>query len=239
MDQKRAMLYPDIDPAHNAATRDQRISASAALGLPTEAPPSYDFAIASTSTPMPATTPTSSGSTNYQEKNNVNGPVSMGWNPSAPVVTTTEPQAAAQHSTAYTPQPSQHDGSARPVIVVQPLPQQQQPQSPQIQSANTSVPVKLGPNPCAVTCPVCGACKTTRMVFTPSTRTHVCAGLLCLAGWCCCACLVPYFMDSCRTGNHYCSQCNTFLGVYSPRKAQYDGARKDHHDGPRRGRRHR
>ncbi|XP_017479569.1 PREDICTED: lipopolysaccharide-induced tumor necrosis factor-alpha factor homolog [Rhagoletis zephyria] len=202
MDQKRAMLYPDIDPAHNAATHGHRISASAAMGLPAEAPPSYDFAIASTSTPTP--TPTVSNTKGGA------GSGALGWTPSAPAVTTPEPQAPSS-------QPLPHDGQTRPVIVVQPLPQQQT-QSPTTQVGNIPTRMKLGPNPCAVICPVCGANKTTRMVFTPNTRTHICAGILCLAGFCCCACLVPYCMNSCRTGNHYCSQCNTFLGVYNPRK---------------------
>ncbi|XP_011178855.1 lipopolysaccharide-induced tumor necrosis factor-alpha factor homolog [Zeugodacus cucurbitae] len=229
MDQKRAMLYPDIDPAaHHAATRDHRISASAAMGLPTEAPPSYDMAIASTSTPNGP----------HSNSGNSSGPSgvigdgaaasSLDWHPSAPPTATTpvtQPQAPVpphrQPRTAPQQTPLQHDSQTRPVIVVQPLPHnQQQPHAPPIQTANTSVPIKLGPNPCAVTCPVCGATKTTRMVFTPNTRTHICAGLLCLAGWCCCACTVPYCMNSCRTGNHYCSQCNTFLGVYNPRRAR-------------------
>lgn len=47
MDQKHAMLYPDP----NSIPSDQRSSAAAAIGLPVEAPPSYDVAITS---PAPA-----------------------------------------------------------------------------------------------------------------------------------------------------------------------------------------
>ncbi|XP_053963458.1 lipopolysaccharide-induced tumor necrosis factor-alpha factor homolog [Anastrepha ludens] len=211
MDQKRAMLYPDIDPAHTAATHDHRISASAAMGLPAEAPPSYDMAIASP-------TPIAAGSKTQSKSEGVGG-APLGWAPSAPaVVTTPEPQAPSPPPRqSHTAQAPQHDSQTRPVIVVQPLPQQQQ-QTPAMRVESVSTHLKLGPNPCAVSCPVCGANKTTRMVFTPNTRTHICAVILCLAGFCCCACMVPYCMNSCRTGNHYCSQCNTFLGVYNPRR---------------------
>ncbi|XP_014098027.3 lipopolysaccharide-induced tumor necrosis factor-alpha factor homolog [Bactrocera oleae] len=227
MDQKRAMLYPDIDPAtHNAATRDHRISASAAMGLPTEAPPSYDMAIASTSTSSGPTSNGGSGAGNDLVDDGATAP--LGWQPSAPSPATTPvkqppapvPPLRQPRTAQQTPQP--HDSQTRPVIVVQPLPnnQQRQTRSPPIQTTSTTVPIKLGPHPCAVACPVCGANETTRLIFTPNTRTHICAGLLCLAGWCCCACTVPYCMNSCRTGNHYCSRCNTFLGVYNPRRAR-------------------
>ncbi|XP_030387042.1 lipopolysaccharide-induced tumor necrosis factor-alpha factor homolog [Scaptodrosophila lebanonensis] len=112
-----------------------------------------------------------------------------------------------------------------PVLVVtgQPLPTRtatttaQQQQHLQEPTFVHSAPLHLGPNPCSVICPACGAQKVSRMTHTPNTRTHLGAGLLCLVGWCCCACCVPYCMNSCRTGNHYCSKCNTFLGSYSPR----------------------
>lgn len=137
MDQKHAMLYPDIDPAaHNAATRDHRISASVAMGLPTEAPPSYDMAIASTSTPSAPTSNGGSGAANGD-----GAAALLGWQPTAPPSTTTtvtQPQAPIpplrQPRTAQQT-PLQHDSQTRPVIVVQPLPHnQQQPQAPPIQT---------------------------------------------------------------------------------------------------------
>lgn len=57
MDQKHAMLYPDTSDM----PQDQRSSAAAAMGLPVEAPPSYDMA-----TREPMTQP------------------GIGWSPSAP-----------------------------------------------------------------------------------------------------------------------------------------------------------
>jgi hypothetical protein len=32
----------------------------------------------------------------------------------------------------------------------------------------------------------------------------------------CCPCgLIPYCTDSCKSANHYCPSCGTFLGTYS------------------------
>ncbi|EDV37035.1 uncharacterized protein Dana_GF11638, isoform B [Drosophila ananassae] len=161
MDQKRAMLYPQVDfdsPSAPSPTPTRDLANP--MGHPVEAPPSYDAAIA-----IP------------------------------PVIATP----------AIAPTPPQ------PVIVVTEQPQPQPPTVVQIDALN------LGPNPCRVTCPACGVQKTTRMTHTANSRTHMGAGLLCLVGWCCCACIVPYCMRSCRTGNHYCRKCNTFLGSYDPK----------------------
>ncbi|KAH8370307.1 hypothetical protein KR093_003023 [Drosophila rubida] len=160
MDQKRAMLYPQVDfnTPPSAPLPTPAVGQSAG---PIEAPPSYDVAI------------------------------------------------AAQHA----PEPP------APVIVVnaQPLPQQQQEIHHLEPTIVPAAPSNLGPNPCRVLCPACGAQKTTRMTHTANARTHLAAALICLVGWCVCACFVPYCMNSCRTGNHYCRKCNTFLGVYNPK----------------------
>ncbi|XP_055921091.1 lipopolysaccharide-induced tumor necrosis factor-alpha factor homolog [Eupeodes corollae] len=74
--------------------------------------------------------------------------------------------------------------------------------------------LKLGPRPSKITCPECGERRRTRMHFTANRRTHIFAVVLCLVGWCCCACTIPYCMRSCKTGHHYCSKCNRFLGSY-------------------------
>ncbi|XP_017077657.1 lipopolysaccharide-induced tumor necrosis factor-alpha factor homolog [Drosophila eugracilis] len=158
MDQKRAMLYPQVDfntPTAPSPTPTRELGNP--MGLPVEAPPSYDMAV------------------------------------SVPVVS----------APAIAPAPP-------PVVVVE---------QPALQPP-TVVPIdtlNLGPNRCRVLCPACGANKTTRMTHTANSRTHLVAGLLCLVGFCCCACFVPYCMNSCRTGNHYCRKCNTFLGAYNPK----------------------
>ncbi|EDW02643.1 lipopolysaccharide-induced tumor necrosis factor-alpha factor homolog [Drosophila grimshawi] len=169
MDQKRAMLYPQVDfnmPSAPLATPTPTPSSEQTATI--EAPPSYDVAIAVNTPAAPAT------------------------------IVIAQPQPQPQ--SAQQPQQQQQQ-------------QQQQPLEPTfVQTA----PTNLGPNPCRVLCPVCGAQKTTRMTYTPNARTHMAAALICLVGWCVCACFVPYCMRSCRTGNHYCRKCNSFLGVYNP-----------------------
>ncbi|KAL7736080.1 hypothetical protein ACLKA6_003817 [Drosophila palustris] len=176
MDQKRAMLYPQVDfqmpSAPLPTTPPPTTTIEPATGLTAghiEAPPSYDVAIgAHTHRPTPDAA-----------------------SPPAPVI----------------------------IVNAQPLPtnQQQQQQPQQLEPTIVSAaPSNLGPNPCRVLCPACGVQKTTRMTHTANARTHLSAALICLVGWCVCACFVPYCMNSCRTGNHYCRKCNTFLGVYNP-----------------------
>ncbi|XP_016980893.1 lipopolysaccharide-induced tumor necrosis factor-alpha factor homolog [Drosophila rhopaloa] len=161
MDQKRAMLYPQVDfntPSAPSPTPTRDLANP--MSLHVEAPPSYDMAI------------------------------------SVPVVPVVSAPAIAP--------------SLPPVVVVE---------QPALQPP-TVVPIdalNLGPNRSRVLCPACGAHKTTRMTHTANSRTHMVAGLLCLVGFCCCACFVPYCMNSCRTGNHYCRKCNTFLGAYNPK----------------------
>jgi len=72
----------------------------------------------------------------------------------------------------------------------------------------------VGPNPTMVTCPSCHGTVVTRMEFEASTKTHLFAGILCLLGcWCCCC--IPYCVDSCQNGNHYCPSCGAYIGTYS------------------------
>lgn len=106
-----------------------------------------------------------------------------------------------------------------------PLPEQQQhhhihyvpPPQPPIVSEPVShtviVTPAVGPDPTMVCCPSCRQTVVSRMEYENSTRTHVAAGLCCIFGlWVCCC--LPYCMDSCRNGNHYCPNCGSFLGTY-------------------------
>lgn len=72
---------------------------------------------------------------------------------------------------------------------------------------------QVGPDPQMLTCPSCRQTTVSKMDYESSTRTHVMAGLCFLFGcWLCC--WMPYCMDSCRNGNHYCTNCNAYLGTY-------------------------
>ncbi|XP_046674758.1 lipopolysaccharide-induced tumor necrosis factor-alpha factor homolog [Homalodisca vitripennis] len=73
--------------------------------------------------------------------------------------------------------------------------------------------VAVGPDSCIVTCPSCHATVSTRAVKQTTSRTHLCACILCIFTCCLCA-ICPYCCDCCKVTNHYCPSCNTFLGTY-------------------------
>lgn len=77
------------------------------------------------------------------------------------------------------------------------------------------VQTPVGPRETRTTCPSCQAVITTRISHDTSTRTHLFALLCCLIFFPC-AC-VPYCMDSCKDTNHYCPNCNAYLGTYRDR----------------------
>ncbi|XP_061395979.1 lipopolysaccharide-induced tumor necrosis factor-alpha factor homolog [Musca vetustissima] len=193
MDQKHAMLYPDP----NAMSTDQRTSAAAAMGLPVEAPPSYDVAVGEQQ-PQPS------------QQN-------IGWAPQAPQPAYGNPSAPSVDHISYPPTQVITNQPTVPTSSTHSQPQLPSNSVPTTAQSSTPLSAQLGPNPSKVTCPSCGASKVSRMAYTPNSKTHLCAFILCLVGWCCCACVVPYCMNSCRTGNHYCPKCNTFLGAYNAR----------------------
>ncbi|KAJ8925137.1 hypothetical protein NQ315_001319 [Exocentrus adspersus] len=71
----------------------------------------------------------------------------------------------------------------------------------------------LGPQPARIVCPSCHAQITTEVQLENSTKTHLMAVLLCLI---CCPCVfIPYCTDSCKSKNHYCPNCKSYLGSYN------------------------
>ncbi|XP_037951762.1 lipopolysaccharide-induced tumor necrosis factor-alpha factor homolog [Teleopsis dalmanni] len=68
----------------------------------------------------------------------------------------------------------------------------------------------VGPNSTEMNCPQCGAHIKTRVRHSATTKTH----LMCLLLSCTCCCLLPYCMNSCQNTNHYCPNCNAFIGCY-------------------------
>ncbi|XP_049306914.1 lipopolysaccharide-induced tumor necrosis factor-alpha factor [Bactrocera dorsalis] len=72
----------------------------------------------------------------------------------------------------------------------------------------------LGPEPTFITCPGCHVTKLTRIGYEPNARTHLMAAILCIVGLWCCVCL-PYCAESCMSTNHYCGNCNKYLGTYN------------------------
>ncbi|KAJ8726872.1 hypothetical protein PYW08_015269 [Mythimna loreyi] len=86
----------------------------------------------------------------------------------------------------------------------------------QANPAPTVVPVmvaqQMGSKPTATTCPSCNQEIITRVEYKATTKTHLFAVLLCIVFWPC-VCL-PYCIDSCRNADHYCSNCDAYIGSY-------------------------
>ncbi|KAB0796956.1 hypothetical protein PPYR_11017 [Photinus pyralis] len=73
----------------------------------------------------------------------------------------------------------------------------------------------LGPNSQMITCPFCHQLASTRVDVESTTKTHLFALFLCIfLCWPCAP--LPYCIDSCKSKNHYCSNCSAFLGAYDP-----------------------
>ncbi|XP_023176435.2 uncharacterized protein LOC111603183 [Drosophila hydei] len=138
-----------------------------------------------------------------------------------------EPQ---QRRSQLLDEPQQSDEIAAPcpqlrmdIVKAEARPQQQEPlrergRMQQVHSFFALAPQpKLGGQACSIVCPACGQKGRTRPRCTPNTRTHCWAFWLCSIGWCCCACLYPYLVDSCRNTNHYCAVCKTFVGSHNPK----------------------
>ncbi|KAL9921146.1 uncharacterized protein ACN427_002309 isoform 2-T2 [Glossina fuscipes fuscipes] len=190
MDRKHAMLYPDS----STIPVDERRSASASIGLPTEAPPSYDVAIGTI------------------ERNNTPETGCL-----SPVFKSDEEQSSTQENSLQIRDTQPNTNNTRNAgTSYQSEASTATTEQTSIATPSPQATLKLGPDPSNVNCPTCGVSKISRMTHTPNSRTHISALILCLIGWCCCACIVPYFMNSCRTGNHYCGNCNAFLGTYTP-----------------------
>ncbi|KAG5675422.1 hypothetical protein PVAND_005328 [Polypedilum vanderplanki] len=73
--------------------------------------------------------------------------------------------------------------------------------------------VSVGPQSTRLTCPSCHAVINSRVEHEASTKTHIIALVLCLLTGC--LCCIPYCVDSCKNANHYCPNCQSFLGSYN------------------------
>ncbi|EDW74315.1 uncharacterized protein Dwil_GK21444 [Drosophila willistoni] len=93
-------------------------------------------------------------------------------------------------------------------------PQQAYPVVPPVVIIQHHTVTPVGPDASFITCPHCHVQKLTRVEYAPSGKTHCMAALLCMMGLWCFACL-PYCVTSCMNAQHYCGNCNKFVGVYS------------------------
>ncbi|XP_041973083.1 lipopolysaccharide-induced tumor necrosis factor-alpha factor homolog [Aricia agestis] len=71
----------------------------------------------------------------------------------------------------------------------------------------------MGTDPSHFVCRSCNQHVITRLERRPAVRTHLFALLLCVLGFWPCVCL-PYCMDSCNNADHYCPNCDSYIGSY-------------------------
>ncbi|XP_021182319.1 lipopolysaccharide-induced tumor necrosis factor-alpha factor homolog isoform X1 [Helicoverpa armigera] len=90
---------------------------------------------------------------------------------------------------------------------------------PQVQQMPEQVPMAvtapakqlLGPENTMTTCQFCHATIKTAVKYTTTSRTHMAAALW---GMLCCLCCVPYGSESAKNSDHYCPNCQRYLGTY-------------------------
>ncbi|XP_035432026.1 lipopolysaccharide-induced tumor necrosis factor-alpha factor homolog [Spodoptera frugiperda] len=96
--------------------------------------------------------------------------------------------------------------SAVPVVVHQP------------QVSPTPIPVSMpdnvGPEAMSMICKSCNKQIYTRVEHKPTANTYLIAGLCCLLLCWPCACCV-YCSASCRNIDHYCPNCDSYIGTYT------------------------
>lgn len=72
----------------------------------------------------------------------------------------------------------------------------------------------VGPLPTSLVCPSCHQPVQTRLEYHPTAKTHLACLILCLLQ-CYLCCLLPYCMATCQNGDHYCPNCDAFIGTYN------------------------
>ncbi|XP_075982680.1 uncharacterized protein LOC142980941 [Anticarsia gemmatalis] len=80
------------------------------------------------------------------------------------------------------------------------------------------LPPAVGTEPTTITCFNCNKVVTTRVTYTTAWHTHLVAGSICVITMVCSLCclgLVPYCFDTFKDAEHYCPNCNTFIGKSS------------------------
>ncbi|XP_041970050.1 lipopolysaccharide-induced tumor necrosis factor-alpha factor homolog [Aricia agestis] len=106
-----------------------------------------------------------------------------------------------------------------PGVYPHPTDVQNQPQSSDLLGPSVPVGVVMAPavgsDPTTVTCYNCGKVVTTRVTYKTAWHTHLVAGSICVMTMVCSLCclgLIPYCFDTFKDAEHYCPNCNTFIG---------------------------
>ncbi|XP_055378405.1 lipopolysaccharide-induced tumor necrosis factor-alpha factor homolog [Condylostylus longicornis] len=74
-------------------------------------------------------------------------------------------------------------------------------------------PVALGSKSQSVICPACRETIVTIIEYETSSKTHYAAIALCCFFWP--IAYLPYCIDSCKNANHYCPNCESYIGTYA------------------------
>ncbi|CAG9791856.1 unnamed protein product [Diatraea saccharalis] len=78
--------------------------------------------------------------------------------------------------------------------------------------AQVQIVRSMGHNSSSYICRSCNMNIMTRTQVKANTKTHLFALLLCVLGLWPCVC-IPYCVDSCQSVDHYCPNCNAYIGV--------------------------
>ncbi|RWS12572.1 lipopolysaccharide-induced tumor necrosis factor-alpha factor-like isoform X2 [Dinothrombium tinctorium] len=70
------------------------------------------------------------------------------------------------------------------------------------------------PFPTRTTCPSCRQEVTSVTKSVNGLLTWLACGGLCLIGCVFGCCLIPFCVDACKDIEHYCPNCNTYIGIY-------------------------
>ncbi|KOB77214.1 Lipopolysaccharide-induced tumor necrosis factor-alpha factor-like protein [Operophtera brumata] len=101
-----------------------------------------------------------------------------------------------------------------PVTSAQPLHGDRPPAPPGV-PVGLVLPPAVGSEPTTINCFNCGKTVTTRVNFTTGWHTHLVAGSVCMVTMICSLCcmgLIPYCFDTFKDAEHYCPNCNAFVG---------------------------
>ncbi|XP_065367817.1 lipopolysaccharide-induced tumor necrosis factor-alpha factor homolog [Calliphora vicina] len=120
------------------------------------------------------------------------------------------PPYTAAPQPGFTPAQTYQPGQPMYPPMPQPPPQQS---TVIIQTTTRPNLVAIGSGPTHIQCPSCHAEILTSVKHTANSKTHCWALVLCLFICWPCVC-VPYCMDSCQSANHYCPNCNSYIGTY-------------------------
>eukprot|EP01084_Bolivina_argentea_P204952 350103_1 len=121
-------------------------------------------------------------------------------------------QPVQQQQVVYT-QPVQ---GQQPVVIQQPITGQQpqviyvqQPQTTQVVVQN---PTRFPQQSTLAICPKCQVQVQTVVTLEPGLGTWAGCGTLCLVGFWCGCCLIPFCIDDLKDAHHNCPTCGTLLG---------------------------